>query len=458
MPTTNAKGLFRCCGLRHTIRVAGGLVGSLAPRALRRIPPDGSVDHRVPGAINQRRRPVSGDLRHRVQGEDTGHMKTIVVGGGVLGASTAYQLAKRGAEVELFERGIPGGEASAASLAWLNSNTKELRRYHDLNVMSMSEHRAVARELGTDRWLNGGGNLEVASTDEAAQALRAKTERLHDYGYAAIELDPKDLPRYDPLIRVHDEYRTAVFFPGESWVDLPLLIHDLLRAATAHGASVRAKTEVERLLVESGTVKGVILGDGSQVRADRVVIAAGSQIGALMREAGVEVSTVGEPGATVITAPGTSDLSVLLHLPGLSVRPDAGGRLAVRSTAGDRAVDMANWTLPEANVTDLIRRAARGVADVDAASTRGERISIAARPYPLDGLPVAGFWDGVPNLYLLTMHSGATLSALMGRLAAEELFTGRAPSLLDGFRPSRLTSTPDKNAPGFDPHALEAEV
>lgn len=384
-------------------------------------------------------------------------MKVIVIGGGVLGASAAYQLAKRGAEVELFERGIPGGEASAASLAWLNSNTKEQRRYHDLNVMSMSEHRAVARELGTDSWLNGGGNLEVAGTDEAAQSLHARVERLHDFGYAAIEVDPKDLPRYDPLVRVHEDYRAAVFFPGESWVNLPLLIHELLRAATAYGAAVRAKTSVERLLIESGVVTGVVLADGTQARADRVVVAAGCQIGALMREVGVNVSTVGEPGATVITAPGTSALSTLLHLPGISVCPDSGGRIAVRSTAGDRTLDTNAWTLPEETVTDLIKRAAHGVADVDPVSTRGERISVAVRPYPFDGLPVAGFWDGAPNLYLLTMHSGATLSALMGRLAAEELVNGSSPSLLDGFRPERLTRKVE-SAPSFDPHVVEAEA
>ena len=79
-------------------------------------------------------------------------MKVIVVGAGVLGASAAYQLAKRGCEVEVFDRGAPGGEASAASLAWLNSCSKELRPYHDLNVISMSEHQAVARELGTADW------------------------------------------------------------------------------------------------------------------------------------------------------------------------------------------------------------------------------------------------------------------------------------------------------------------
>lgn len=54
-------------------------------------------------------------------------------------------------------------------------------------------------------------------------------------------------------------------------------------------------------------------------------------------------------------------------------------------------MDVDNGTLPEETVTDLFRCAAHGLADVDPASTRGEHISISSRPYPLDGLPVAGF-------------------------------------------------------------------
>lgn len=385
-------------------------------------------------------------------------MKIVIVGGGVLGSSAAYQLAKRGADVELFERGIPGDEASSASLAWLNSNTKEQRRYHDLNVMSMSEHRAIARELGNDDWLYNGGNIEVANSDEAARSLRARIDRLHDYGYAAIELEPQDLPRYDPLIRVHDDYRTAAFFPGESWVNLPQLIHRLLRAAQGLGAVVRAQTAVDHLLIESDKVTGVVLNDGRHVHADRVVLSAGSQIGALMGELGVSVSTVGEPGATVITVPGTSSLSTLLHLPGVSVCPIAGGRLAVRSVAGDQTLDTDSWALPESTVDDLIKRASHGVADVNVDQTRGERISKAVRPYPFDGLPVAGFWNDSSNLYLLTMHSGATLSALMGRLAAEELMTDTKVRLLEGFRADRLTLPADPGVDSFDPHAIEAEV
>jgi glycine/D-amino acid oxidase-like deaminating enzyme len=385
-------------------------------------------------------------------------MKVIVVGAGVLGASAAYQLAKRGCEVELFDRGAPGAEASAASLAWLNSCGKELRPYHDLNVISMAEHHAVARELGTASWLHGSGNIEVAADDATVRTLRAKVDRLHGYGYAAIELDPKDLPRYDPVIRVHEDYRLAVYYPGESWADLPLLVHELLRAATASGTVVRPHTPVARLLVEPGAVAGVVLADGTRVRADTVLVAAGSRIGELMSEVGVTVSTSGAPGVTVVTSPGTSALSVLLHLPGLTVRPDTGGRVAVRSSRVDGAVDMDRWVLPDEAVAELFHRAAHGVTDVDPTSTSAERIRIAVRPYPFDGLPVVGHWNGVPNLYLMTMHSGATLSAVMGRLAAEEIVTGTPSSLLTGFRPERVIAAGEESARVFDPHTVESEV
>lgn len=384
-------------------------------------------------------------------------MKVIVVGAGVLGVSTAYQLAKRGCDVEVFDQSVPGGEASAASLAWLNSNTREERAYHDLGVISMGEYRALARELGTSEWLNSCGNMEIVADEAAEETLRTKIRRLEQYGYPAMAIDPADLPRYDAQLRVHDDYRLAAFFPSESYANLPLLIHDLLRAASGMGAVVRQRTPVRRLLVMHDSVSGVILDDGTEVAGDAVLLAAGSQIGPLMSDIGVTVSTSGAPGVTVITSPGTSMLSTLLHLPGLTVRPDGGGRIVVRSSGADGAIDTDTWTLPDAAIDELVERAAHGIADVDPTQTRAERVQIAVRPYPFDGLPVVGHWDGVPGLYVMTMHSGATLGAIMSRLAAEEITTGNPPELLTDFRPTRLISAGDRAAHVFDPHAVESE-
>jgi glycine/D-amino acid oxidase-like deaminating enzyme len=384
-------------------------------------------------------------------------MKAIVIGAGLLGASAAYQLAKRGCEVTVIDKGIPGDAASAASFAWLNSNNKKLRPYHDLNVMSIAEWAAVARELRSSSWLHMDGNVHVAGNPADAEALLERVERLHSYGYAALVMRPRELSLIDPLIRVRDHYELAVFFPGEGHVCVPLLIHDLLSAATAMGANVAPMTNVAEFSSGAGRVNGVVLDGGDRVEGDVVVLAAGAGSGALMATQGVDMRAEGTPGASVMTSPGASKLTTVLHLPGVSVRPDTGGRLVVRSEEGDGRIDRSTWTLPEAQVRRLLELTSASVSDVDPATVRGERVRVAARPYPPDGLPVVGHWDGLPGLYVMLMHSGVTLGAIMGRLAAEEITTGEKAGVLEGFRPSRIIEAAASDVAHFDPYTVEGE-
>lgn len=384
-------------------------------------------------------------------------MKAIVIGAGVLGVSITYQLAKRGVDVTVIDKGNPGDAASAASFAWLNSNTKELRPYHDLNVISMSEWNVIARELPRSSWLRLDGNVHVANNAADAEELMARVDRLNSYGYAAIPMPPSELTRIDPVIRVRDEYELAVFFPGEGHITVPLLIHDMLDAAKSMGAKVLHSTTVSELLTRGDRISGVVLEDGQRLESDVVVVAAGAGIGGLLATQGVDVQTEGTPGITVTTSPGSSNVSTILHLPGLSVRPDTSGRIIVRSSAADEQIDQSTWTLPDHAVRQLFEQTAAGVIDVDPATMRAERIQIAKRPYPFDGLPVVGHWDGLPGLYVTTMHSGVTLSALVGRLAAEEITTGEKARLLEGFRPARIIDPIGDDSAEFDPLALEGE-
>lgn len=384
-------------------------------------------------------------------------MKAIVIGAGVLGSSITYQLAKRGVKVTLIDKGTPGDAASAASFAWLNSNTKELRPYHDLNVMSIGEWSAVARELRSQSWLHQTGNVHVVDNATDAEALTARVERLNSYGYAAIPLSPRELTQIDPVIRVRGEYQLAAFFPGEGHITVPLLIHDLLDAAKSMGATVVHSTAVSDFVSDGSRIRGVVLENGDRLESDVVVAAAGAGIGDLLATQGVQVRTDGTPGVTVTTSPGTSNVSTMLHLPGLSVRPDTSGRIVVRSSASDEYIDRSTWTLPEHAVRELFEQTAAGVIDVDPAAVRAERIQIATRPYPFDGLPVVGNWDGLPGLYVTTMHSGVTLGAIVGRLAAEEIATGEEAALLTGFRPARVNEAAEKDVSYFDPYALEGE-
>ena len=59
---------------------------------------------------------------------------------------------------------------------------------------------------------------------------------------------------------------------------------------------------------------------------------------------------------------------------------------------------------------------------------------------PADGLPAIGFAPGSTSVYTAVMHSGMTLSALVGRLAAIEILDGTPVQLLADFRPGRFAA------------------
>ncbi|GIT82046.1 D-amino-acid oxidase [Leifsonia sp. LS1] len=385
-------------------------------------------------------------------------MRVIVIGAGVLGSSITYQLAKRGVDVTIIDKSIPGDAASAASFAWINSNDKaDPREWHNLSAMSIGEWNLLAREVGTTSWLHRDGNLHIVDNPADAEDLLRIVEQSHSLGYAAVPIPLRDLSRLEPQLRARPEYELAVFFPEEGHITIPLLIHDLLGAATSLGSQLRHSTTVTDLHRSGDQVTGVILDDGTRLEADLVVLAAGAGIGDLLGKQGVDAQTKGTPGITVTTSPGTSNVSTMLHLPGLSIRPDTSGRIVVRSSAADREIDLATWTLPDHAIRRLFEQAAAAVVDVDSALVRSERVQIAHRPYPLDGLPVIGEWDGVPGLYVTTMHSGVTLGAITGRLAAEEIASGEKSALLQAFRPSRIIDAATSGAVHFDPYAVERE-
>ncbi|MFC5337260.1 NAD(P)/FAD-dependent oxidoreductase [Leucobacter denitrificans] len=384
-------------------------------------------------------------------------MKAIIVGAGVIGASIAFQLAKRGVQTTVIDAETPGAAASAASLAWINSNNKALRPYHDLSVMSIMEWQLVARELKSDQWLHPVGNLHVADTPESAAGLAERVARLHSYGYAAIPYPVDDLHLLDRSITRRESYEYAAFFPFEGYVSTSLLIHDLIGAAKSLGARFVLGERVRGLVVQGSQVCGARLESGEQFEADIVIAAAGAGLGDLLASHDINVRTSGTPGVSITTSPGASSLSTVLHFPALSIRPEAEGRVVVRSKNTDRQIDQAAWDLPQGAVDELFEIAGEHLNDFEARHVLAERIAIASRPYLFDGLPVVGNWNGLDGLYVTTMHSGVTLAAIVSRLVATEVVSGESHSLLDEFRPARVLEAAQRGVGYFDPYALEGE-
>ena len=106
----------------------------------------------------------------------------VVAGAGVLGVCLTARLAGAGAEVMLLEQDQPGQAATRSSFAWLNSNDKAPRAYHELNHAGIRAWEELARDLGGGAWYRPAGNLEWAVSAAGRAELAARVRRLSDLG------------------------------------------------------------------------------------------------------------------------------------------------------------------------------------------------------------------------------------------------------------------------------------
>lgn len=311
--------------------------------------------------------------------------EVIVVGGGVIGAAVAAAAAETGWRVVVLEREAePGRVASAASFAWVNAWNKHPEAYAELNRAGIAAHAA-----GADRW------------------FQTLTARLPD-GSTYAEGGVADAVAF---VRAH------------------------LAVVTAHGGVVRTETDV--VAVETGRV---VLAGGEEVRADLIVIAAGTASAGLLPPDAAAAALGdgrGAPGFVArVRAPGHGRHDVLWSVD-LNVRPAGPDELLVQSVTleeelADGGIEPTIATAAEAL---RARAAARGVS-----FGRDDVLEVraAVRPQPSDGLPVVGW--AAASVYLVVTHSGVTLAPALGPLVAAELGGAAQPELAP-FRPDRRPSS-----------------
>lgn len=368
-------------------------------------------------------------------------MRVIVIGAGVLGAAVAAGLTRRGAEVTLLEASRPGTGTTTTSFAWINANNKDPLPYFELNRAGIDAHHALAG--GTAPWFFPTGNLEWASTQDHAALLAARVAKLQARDYPVRQLTRDEALALEPdLVAPADA--EFVFFPQEAHALPALLLARLLGEARDRGATVLPHTEVTGIDIGPATA-AVMAAGGDMHTADVVVSCAGRWSSRVAALAGLDVPLLdpavpGSPtvGFLATTEPVPARLSRVLTTSRLSVRPDGGGRLLLQALDLDGAADPAN---PPIRDGDLAREIAGRLPGVLAltAGTQLEMLRVGQRPFPTDGLTIAGFVDPDRRFYAVATHSGITLAALLGDVVADELH-GTECALLTDFRPDRFAA------------------
>ena len=406
-------------------------------------------------------------------------MKVLVLGSGVIGVTSAYQLALAGHEVTVVDRQpaaaletsyanagevSPGYSAPWAgpgvpikAIKWLLMRHRPLVIRPNIDLALVRWGLAMLRNCTAARYeINKGrmvrlaeysrdclkelraqtsipydertqGTLQLFRTQAQLDGTAADIEILKRYGVAYEVLDRDGCIRNEPaLAHVRDKFVGGLRLPGDETGDCFKFTQNLAALAVQRGVTFRYGTRIDALKLAGKQIDGVAT-DAGMLKADAYLVALGSYSPLLLRSVGIRIPVYPVKGYSItvpITDAGGAPESTVMDETHKVAVTRLGDRIRVGGTA-----ELAGYTLRlhEARretlthvVTDLFPRG----GDV----ARAE-FWCGLRPMTPDGTPVVGA-TRVPNLYLATGHGtlGWTMAAGTGRVMAD-VISGRTPGV-----------------------------
>lgn len=363
----------------------------------------------------------------------------VVVGAGIVGCAVAYELARRGASVQVVDGrpvGMGATQASAGVLAPYIEADEKNSVLLDLAVRSLQLYDQFISEVASDSGVavtyHRTGTLEVTTNDERMATLRNIAARLEARGVSLGLLDGQAARAEEP--HLGGDVVGGLLVPTHGFVAAGELTRALATAARRHGAQLVEGSHVQRI-VEAGGDLVVETGRGS-LTGNAVVLAAGSWSG--------QVAIVGV-GASVPVRPVRGQL---LHVAwnGPPLRrviwgercylvPWDDGTLLVGATVEDAGFDERTTV---AGVRDLLDAACDLVPHAWTAGFLGARAGL--RPASADQLPIVGPSRVLPNLMYATGHyrNGVLLAPLTAQLVADAMLDNRIDPALQALSPQRF--------------------
>lgn len=367
-------------------------------------------------------------------------LRVVLVGGGIIGLSLAYELSRRGAAVTLLERGDLGREASWAGAGILSPGNPEVTELPPLDrLRALSDpllddwSRQLREETGVDNGYRRCGALYVATDEAETVALQKAEERWTRCGVEFEVLDADALVSAEP--NLSPRVRRACYVPREAQVRNPRHLRALALAAATRGARLETGSPAVGFETDGSVVTGVRT-PRSTFRGDAHVITAGAWTGRLLKPLCPDRPVPAPVRGQIVLLEGTRTAPVrhVLWRGSRYVVPRPDGRVLLGSTMEDAGF-VAHPTAK--GVQGLLAFGAELVPDL--AGLRFERAWAGLRPGSPDGLPDLGAVPGWGHLYVAAGHlrGGLELSTGTALVMSQLLLNETAAMPLDAFRPGR---------------------
>lgn len=368
--------------------------------------------------------------------------RVLIIGGGIIGCATAYELARRGCRVELVaDRGLAQGatQASGGMLVpyveshnrgpMLELSVRSLALYDEFVARVRADARADIEAFEYSR----NGSLQIAFREEDASLLQNAGMWMGANGVACDWIPGGDLRRVEPALA--EGGLGALIVHEHGVVGAQAFTEAIWDAACAHGA--RFTPSQVNALRRDGT-RWVAEGSGGSLAADIAVLAAGAGAGAIQIEDAPPVAVRPVRGQLLHLHASGEPLTRVIWGPRCYLIPWRDGTLLVGATLEHVGFDPRNTV---AGVHDLLDAATELVPATWNATFRGARAGL--RPGTPDDLPILGQRPDAAGLFYAAGHyrNGVLLAPITAKLLGDAIVDGIEDPLLRRFSPDRFGGT-----------------
>ncbi len=378
----------------------------------------------------------------------------IVIGGGVIGSSIAYHLAKQGRRVLVVERAESAAQPTAS---WASAGGVRRQGRHPAEAALASEAiqrwPTLEQELEASIHYRQGGNLLLAETEAEEETLKRFVQQQQSMGFADVRLlDRQGV--HDIVPSLADHILAASYSPADGQADPADTTRAFAAAAQRHGASYWTYTTATTLLKNGQRIVGLQSTRGA-VYAEQCILAAGAWSDTLAQSIGLHLpirmyalqmvlSTPTSPQHASILTPVVSALGRALSLKQL----DDGAFLLGGGWLGEPTPDRRSYTLQKEHVQGNWEEARAVLPAI--AHTQIARSWCGLEAESIDTIPFIGSVTGFPGLTLALGFSGHgfALAPAVGRSVAD-LVEGKATPELDGLQPDRIMNFTEQQTADF---------
>ncbi len=361
----------------------------------------------------------------------------VIIGGGIIGISLAYYLAKEGVDVCIVEKKQLAMGSSGRCAGGIGQSHRE---EPDLPLAKFAVQlwKSISEEMDIDIEYRQHNNLRLAMNEAHAASLQAMVERERAGGLDVRYLDRAETKSRVPYVA--ELYLGSVLSPTDGSADPYLSCFALARAAVRLGAIIHENREVTGLQVFGGKIQAVLTTQGP-LAAKQVVNAAGAWAASIGERLGIRIPATNQRSHLLVTERLPHFISPFLStdiygyfrqtlsgnvLIGYPARPLTGPDMHVTYEAVTVSAKRAATIIPRLRDASLIR------------SFTGYTV------WTPDYLPLVGRVEQLEGFYIAAAFSGLgfAIGPGIGKLMAELLVTGKTSLSIDAYRLERFTDKP----------------